>query len=40
MSGHPESSSEATNDWLVVAMQATEGSRSAECGATQVRSAE
>ena len=30
MSVHPKSSSEATNDWLVVAMQATEGSRNAE----------
>ena len=32
MSGHPKSSSEVKNDWLVVAMQATEGSRNADRG--------
>ena len=30
MRAHPKSSSDAKNDWLVVAMHATEGSRSAE----------
>ena len=37
---HPKSSSEVKNDWLVVAMQATEGSRNAECGASQVLNVE
>ena len=30
MSVHPKSSSEVKNDWLVVAMHATVGSRNAE----------
>ena len=29
---HPKSSSEVKNDWLVIAMHATAGSRNAECG--------
>ena len=39
MSEHPKSSSEVKNDWLVVAMHATVGSRSEECGMvlTQIR---
>ena len=32
MCAHPKSSSEVKNDWLVVAMHATNGSRNEECG--------